>query len=123
MVKLIRLSKEKFFIQLSSNANNPQQFWKVVNSTKANKAAAIPSLTHDNVTLTTDLEKAGRLKTFFWECFNRSDISTMQFPAEFDGESSDDWSLLEVAEEQVVLISSLPSRKSPEVDGITAEML
>ena len=67
-------------MQLFRNTSDLQQFWKIVNSIKANKSASIPSLIHDNVILITHLEKAERLNPFFWEYLNRSDtpgISTL----------------------------------------------
>ena len=49
VVKMIQLSKEKFFNQLSRNVSDPQQFWKIVNLLKVNNSITIPSLMHETI--------------------------------------------------------------------------
>ena len=94
---------------------------KIVNSLKVNNSIATPPVMHENNLLTMDTEKAEVLNHFFWKCFNRSDSSSIHFSAEETCVSSEDSSILEVTEEEVVqLISSLPLHKSP---GIATEML
>ena len=123
VVKLIRSSKLAFFRNLSNGADDPQKFWKIVNSLK-NVSNHIPTLKYNNTMISEDAEKAEVLNTFFSECFNKSDPPLQYSPTQQLRNSSFDMSIIDICEEEVLhMISSLKPKKSPGVYGITAEML
>lgn len=72
VVKCIRSSKCSFLSNLSRSANDPQKFWKIVNSL-ISFSSYVPTLAYNNLLVSEDTDKAEELNTFFCECFNKSD--------------------------------------------------
>jgi len=66
---MLRNGKKLFFQSL--NCHNNKQFWKAKKYLRK-QISSIPTLSHNNVTSSTDQDKANMLNSFFSTCFNRS---------------------------------------------------
>ncbi len=92
-------------------ANDPQKFWKIVNSSNT-VSSHIPTLVSDNTLVSEDAEKAEVLNIFFGESLNKSDSSLQHSPSQHLSDSTSDISLIDISEEEVVcLISSLKPKR------------
>jgi len=69
VTSMLRNGKKLFFQNL--NPHNNKQFWKATKYLRK-QTSSIPTLSHNNVTTSTDQDKANMLNSFFSTCFNRS---------------------------------------------------
>ena len=121
--RVVRSFRAGFFSNLSRTANDPQKFWKRVNTLNT-VSSHIPTLVSDNTLVSEDAEKAEVLNVFFGQSYNKSDPPLQHSPSQHLSDTTSDISLIDISEEEVVcLISSLKPKKSPGIDGITVEML
>jgi len=122
VVSNLRREKKAYFGNL--NPKNPKKFWKAVKYLNKNQCS-IPTLSHNDTTVQTDIGKANLLNSFFSSCYNLSHSAldpfeyhhNLQPPHECPEE------LLCNEEEVYQLLSSLDVTKANGPDGISARML
>jgi len=68
-VSNLRREKKAYFGNL--NPKNPKKFWKAVKYLNKNQCS-IPTLSHNDTTVQTDIGKANLLNSFFSSCYNLS---------------------------------------------------
>ena len=70
-VVVIRKAESEYFLQLLLNPRDPGKLWKAVKYLNKQQSV-IPALVQDEITASTDHQKAEVLNTFFVSCFSRS---------------------------------------------------
>ncbi len=68
VIQRLKRAKQNFFQGL--NNTNPKKFWSLIRST--NSVSSVPTLMHNGMSATTDLEKTEMLNQFFESTFNHS---------------------------------------------------
>ena len=116
------MSKAPFFKCLSVSSSSCKSFWSLFNKLKK-ILSTIPSLTHNNLTVTDTISKANSINDFFSQCFNSSvsPLSLSEIFPHFQMDCPSD--LLCTPENNMQLISQLPSHTSTGPDGISSKML
>ena len=114
--------KASFFNHLSASSSSCKSFWSLFKKLKK-KSLTIPTLTHNDLTVTDPISKANLINNFFSQCFNSSvpSLSLSDILPHFLTDCPSD--LLCTPENIIQLISQSPSHTSSGPDGISSKML
>ena len=116
----LKHAKRKFFQGL--NNTNPKKFWSLIRST--NSVSSVPTLMHNGISATTDLEKTEMLNEFFVSTFNHSiPPLTVSLPAGNLPPKNFPHKLLCSVTETKHLLLALNIKKASGPDNIAASML
>ena len=121
VVSNLRRAKRAYFRNL--NPKNPKKFWKAMKYLNKSQCS-IPTLSHDDATVQTDIGKADLLNSFFSSCYNLSHSPLV--PSEYQNSQSPQECPDEILcneEEVYQLLSSLDVTKANGPDGISARAL
>ena len=121
VVSNLRRAKRAYFRNL--NPKNPKKFWKAMKCLNKSQCS-IPTLSHGDATVQTDIGKADLLNSFFSSCYNLSHSPLV--PSEYQNSQSPQECPEEILcneEEVYQLLSSLDVTKANGPDGISARAM